>query len=85
MNRRISWAACALPLVLALGCKDSSPSKAPQTQPPPTPSKVATFPQLEPPPSQTDLDAKASKDINEKNADAEFEKLKNEIEGGGGK
>ena len=78
-------AVCALPLLIALACKDSSSSTAPAApQPQPTPSKAWQFDSKDVPPSQTDLDTKASKDINEKNADAEFEKLKKEIEGGGG-
>jgi hypothetical protein len=78
------WTACALPLILSFGCKDSSSSQAPPNQPPPTPSKAWKFDSNDLPPSQTDLDAKAANDINEKNADDEFEKLKKEIEGGGG-
>lgn len=76
--------ACALPLLIALACKDSSTSTTSASQPAPTPSKAWQFDTKDLPPSQTDLDAQASKDINEKNADAEFEKLKKEIEGGGG-
>ena len=49
----------------------------------PTPAHVFPIKTLDVPPSQSELDAKAAKDINEKNADAEFEKLKSEIEGGG--
>jgi hypothetical protein len=69
-------------LAVAQGCKDdSSPQKASQS---PAASSTAQHPATTPTtPSQADLDAKASKDINEKNADAEFEKLKKELQGGG--
>jgi hypothetical protein len=85
MKIKMHPVACALPLLIALACKDSSTSSTPAaTQPQPAPSKAWQFDTKDLPPSQTDLDQKASKDINEKNADAEFEKLKKEIEGGGG-
>ena len=74
----------ALPLLVALACKDSSTHATPQSQPPPAPSKAWQFDTKDLPPSQSDLDAQASKSIDEKNADAEFEKLKKEINGGGG-
>ena len=83
MRTTLRWAAFALPLTIALGCKDSSSSKSPQSQPPPTPSQAWPMKSPDLPPSQSELDAKAAKDIDEKNADAEFEKLKHEIEGGG--
>jgi hypothetical protein len=72
---------CAV-LALAPGCKDESgQQKAPQS---PASSTAAQHPAATPTtPSQSELDAKASKEIDEKNADAEFEKLKNELHGGG--
>lgn len=76
-------AGCALLLTMAFGCKEASSAKPPPSAPPPTPSKAFPMKAAEMPPSQSELDAKAAKDINEKNADAEFEKLKHEIEGGG--
>jgi hypothetical protein len=73
--------ACAV-LALAPGCKDESgQQKASQN---PAPSSAAQHPVATPTtPSQSDLDAQASKNIDEKNADAEFEKLKKELPGGG--
>jgi hypothetical protein len=70
-------------LAVAQGCKDeSSQQKASQN---PAASSTAQHPAATPTaPSQAELDAKASKDIDEKNADAEFEKLKKELQGGGG-
>ena len=84
MRITVRWAACVLPLTMALGCKDNSSTKPPPALPPPTPSKLFPMKSTLPPPTQSELDAKALKEIDEKNADAEFEKLKNEIEGGGG-
>jgi hypothetical protein len=84
MTITFRWAACALPLTLALGCKEAASSNPPPPAPPPTPSKIWPMDPPEPPPSQSEFDAKAAQDITEKNADAEFEKLKHEIEGGGG-
>jgi hypothetical protein len=84
MKTSILSTACALSLLSAFACKDSSSSQTSQSQPTPVPSKAWQFDTNDLPPSQSDLDAKAGKDIDEKNADAEFEKLKKEIEGGGG-
>jgi hypothetical protein len=84
MRIPLHWIACTLTLAMVSACKDSSAAKAPPSQQPaPTPSKAWPMKPLEEPPKQSDLDAKASKDINDANADAEFEKLKKEIEGGG--
>ena len=83
MRTTFVWASCVIALTFA--CKDTSSAKAPPSQPPPTPSQVFPMKPLEAPPKQSDLDAKAGNDINESNADAEYEKLKNEIEGGGKK
>lgn len=73
--------ACAV-LALAQGCKDESgQQKASQN---PAAPAAAQHPAATPtPPSQAELDAKATKEIDEKNADAEFQKLKNELHGGG--
>lgn len=44
----------------------------------------AAAPSTPPAPSDSELDAKAKQAINDANADAEFEKLKQDIEAGGG-
>lgn len=86
MQRFQRHIALALPaaVVLALAaCKDGStmrdntPSTATRMTPPPS----ANAPEVENIASQSELEKQAAQQINEKNADAEFEKLQKEIEG----
>jgi hypothetical protein len=85
ITRRAGLAAL---LVLPLACGGKSggsmPEKSgsgPRSDIRPPPSLPAN--QEDSIPAQTDFDAKATKSINAQNADAEFEKLKQEIEGDG--
>jgi hypothetical protein len=68
----------ALSIAIGAGCSDQSTAHA---RGPSTPSHEASVGQ--PPPTQSELDAQAAREIDESNADAEFEKLRREIEGGG--
>ena len=88
INSTTRRAGLAALLVLPLACGGNSggdmPEKSTSTSgtmhPPPAPPPAQSQDAI---PAQADFDAQATKSINAQNADAEFEKLKQEIEGGG--
>jgi len=73
---------CALAACSSLDSDDGDTTPA-STAPPPTSGARAGTTQGDAIPSQAEFDAQATKSINQQNADAEFEKLKKEIEDGG--
>ena len=86
MSVRSNVLAAGVVMVLAAGCaKDESSSPTPAAQPASAPAAVPSAddaPEVTIP-TQDEADAQAADAITEENADAELEKLKEEIEGGG--
>jgi hypothetical protein len=81
-------AGLALASLLLAGCRNDKPSQYDEGYVPPATTESQAGPGFDPDPSEANIptqdeaNAQASKQINSQNADAEFEKLKNEIGGG---
>ncbi|HVS09453.1 MAG TPA: hypothetical protein VMS76_06215 [Planctomycetota bacterium] len=81
-------AGLTLAFLLLAGCRNDKPSQYDEGYVPPATTGSQAGRDFDPDPSEANIptqdeaNAQASKQINSQNADAEFEKLKNEIGGG---